>query len=140
MATESEEALLAKCHSDWGSYPERVASCFVGTLGECLAAGCEGDDDGCYTDALVAYDPSIVDIDSYEACRSSDDAAGCDDLTRGYLKDCLARTDECNVWDDLCASAVALKQPYRGEAEACLSRSCEELEACLYAAMGRRAP
>ena len=99
-------------------------------------ATCE-DDDLCLSDAIVANDPSVVDIDSYRACRASPANRGCDDLTAGFLKACIARANECDAFDDLCASIVAMKQPYRVEAEACLQRSCAELEGCFYAAMGR---
>jgi len=137
--TESEATLLAQCRSDWEDYPNRVAPCFVAELGECLARDC-GSDDICYTDAIVANDPSVVDIDRYRACTASTTATGCDDLVVGFLKDCLARAHECSVFDDLCASIVTMKQPYRAQGEACLQRSCDELEGCLYASMGRTKP
>jgi hypothetical protein len=134
--TGSEETLLAQCRSDWGDYPNRVAPCFVAEVGECLATGC-GSDDQCYSDAIVANDPSVVDIERYRACTASATATGCDDLVIGFLKACLDRAHECSVFDDLCASIVAMKQPYRADGEACIQRSCGELEGCLYAAMGR---
>src|SRR3954447_23988090 len=56
-ATESEEALIAQCRSRLGDYPNRVAPCFVAEWGTCLAMGC-GNDDKCYSDAIVANDPS----------------------------------------------------------------------------------
>lgn len=139
-ATQSEEELLARCRSDWTEYPSRVAPCFVAELGECLGAACEDDEDGCYMDALVANDPSVVDSSRYEACRTTEQATGCDDLPRGYLKECISRAQECKAFDDLCASTVALREPYRADAEACIARSCDDFEGCLYAAMGRTPP
>ena len=147
-STESEEALLAQCRTRLEDYPNRVAPCFVAELGECLASGCEGGDK-CYTDAIVANDPSVVDVERYRACSepvfgrettASPIATGCDDLPVGFLKACIERAHECSVLDDLCSSVVAMKQPYRGESEACLERSCTELAGCLYTAMGRTKP
>lgn len=135
--TEPEATLLAQCRAESGDYPNRVAPCFVAELGDCLATTC-GSDDECYSDAIVANDPSVVDIDRYRACKGSSDDTGCDDLTAGFIKTCLARVDECDVWDDLCASIATLKQPYRAEGEACLARDCAEVEGCFYAAMGRK--
>jgi len=146
--TESEDSLLAQCRSRLEDYPNRLAPCFVAELGECLAADC-GSDDKCYTDAIVANDPSVVDIERYRACSqavigkettASTPAAGCDDLPVGFLKACLERAHECSVFDDLCAGIVTMKQPYRGEGEACIERSCGEMAGCLYAAMGRTKP
>jgi hypothetical protein len=131
---QSEAMLLDLCQADWGGYSERVAPCFVAELGDCLASGC-GSDDECYSDALVTYDPSLVDTELYDRCRTTPDAAGCEDVIRGFLRACLARADECDVFDDLCSSVAAMEQPYRADGEACLARSCAELEACFYAAM-----
>jgi len=133
--TESEETLIEQCHADWEDYPNRVASCFVAELSDC-AANCNNDDD-CFSNAIVANDPSVVDIERYRACIDSPAATGCDDLTVGFLKECIERAHDCYVWDDLCASIVAMKQPYRAEGEACLARTCTEMEGCLYTAMGR---
>jgi len=147
-STQSEDAPIAQCRTRLEDYPNRVAPCFVAELGECLASGC-GSDDKCYTDAVVAYDPSVVDIERYRACEqplldrettASPVATGCDDLTVGFLKACIERAHECSALDDLCTSIVTLKQPYRSAGEACLERSCDELEGCLYAALGRTKP
>jgi len=141
--TESEETLLGQCRSSLEDYPNRVAPCFVAELGDCLAKGC-GSDDNCYTDAIVANDPSVVDIEIYRECtnpvfgrETTATPTGCDDPTAGLLKGCIERAHECSVLDDLCSSVVATKQPYRGDAEACLDRSCTEMAGCLYAAIGR---
>ena len=138
-STDPEDTLLTDCRAHFEDYPNRVAPCFVAELGECLATGC-GSDDQCYTDAIVANDPSVVDIERYRACNASDMATGCDDVVVGFLKECLERAKACSVFDDLCASIVTMKEPYRSDGEACLERSCTELEGCLYAAMGRTAP
>ena len=58
----------------------------------------------------------------------------------GFLKACIERAHECSVFDDLCSSVVAMKQPYRGDAEACIGRSCTEMAGCLYTEMGRTKP
>jgi hypothetical protein len=144
--TESEETLLGQCRSRLEDYPNRVAPCFVAELGDCLAKGC-GNDDKCYSDAIVANDPSVVDIEAYRACtdpvfgrETTATPMSCDDPTAGFLKACIERAHECSVLDDLCSSVVAMKQPYRGDAEACIDRSCTEMAACLYAAMGRTEP
>jgi len=137
--TEAEDTLLAQCRAELEDYPNRLAPCFVAEFGECLATGC-GSDDECYTDAIVANDPSVVDIERYRACIASGMATGCDDLPVGFLKACLERAHVCSVFDDLCAGIVTMKQPYRGEGEACLERSCDEMAGCLYAAMGRTKP
>lgn len=146
--TESEETLLAQCRSSLEDYPNRVAPCYVAEMGECLAAGCESDDK-CYTDAIVANDPSVVDIERYRACAepvfgwettASPIVMGCDDVAVGFLKACIERAHECSVLDDLCSSIVVMKQPYRGQGEACIQRSCGEIEGCMYAAMGRTKP
>lgn len=44
------------------------------------------------------------------------------------------------MFEDLCASIVTLKQPYRADGEACIARSCAEVEGCLYAALGGTNP
>lgn len=144
--TESEETLLGRCRSSLEDYPNRVAPCFVAELADCLAKGCGGDDK-CYSDAIVANDPSVVDIESYRACadpvfgrETTATPTGCDDLTTGFLKACIERAHECSVLDDLCSSVVAMKQPFRGDAEACIDGSCTAMEGCLYAAMGRTKP
>jgi len=99
-----------------------------------------GSDDECYSDAIVANDPSVVDIERYRACKASSDGSGCDDLTAGFLEACFARAEERDVWDDLCATVATLKQPFRAEGEACLARDCAEVEACFYTATGRTKP
>ena len=144
--TESEETLLGQCHSSLGDFPNRVAPCFVAQLADCLEKGC-GSDDNCYSDAIVANDPSVVDMDTYRACphpvfgrETTATPTGCDDPTAGFLKACIERAHECSVLDDLCSSVVTMKQPYRGDAEACVDRSCTEMAGCLYAAMGRTKP
>jgi len=144
--TESEETLLGQCRSRLEDYPNRVAPCFVADLSDCLAKGCGGDDK-CYSDAIVANDPSVVDIDRYRACsnpvfgrETTATPTECGDVTAGFLKACIERAHECSVLDDLCSSVVAMKQPYRGDAEACIDRSCIEMAGCLYAAMGRTKP
>jgi hypothetical protein len=145
-ATESEETLLGQCRSRFEDYSNRVAPCFVAELADCLAKGC-GSDDKCYSDAIVANDPSVVDIETYRACAhpvfgrdTTATPTDCDDPTAGFLKACIERAHECSVLDDLCSSVAAMKQPYRGDAEACIDRSCTEMAGCLYAAMGRTKP
>ncbi len=138
-ATESEATLLAQCHTEMEDYPNRAAPCFVAEYSECLGTSC-GSDDKCYSDAIVANDPSVVDIERYRACSASTPNTDCANLTAGFIKACLARVDECDVWDDLCASIATLKQPYRAEGEACLERDCAEMEGCFYAATGRTKP
>lgn len=145
-STESEETLLAQCRARLEDYPNRTAPCFVAELGECFATGC-GDDDKCYSDAIVANDPSVVDIERYRACtkpvfgrETSSTTAGCDDLPVGTLKACIDRAHECSTLDDFCSSIVAMKQPYRSAGEACVARGCDEFEGCLYAAMGITKP
>jgi hypothetical protein len=137
--SESEESLLAQCRADWGDYPNRAAPCFVAELGTCLAKDC-GSDDKCYSDAIVANDPSVVDIDRYRACSASPTETGCDDLVVGFLAACLTRVHECSVFDDLCSAIVTMKQPYRGVGEACIELDCGEIEGCFYASMGRTKP
>jgi hypothetical protein len=146
--TESEDSLLAQCRSRLEDYSNRLAPCFVAEMAECLASSC-GSDDKCYTDAIVANDPSVVDIERYRACAhpvfgrettASPIVTGCDDVAVGSLKACIERAHECSVLDDLCSSIVVMKQPYRGAGEACIERSCGEMAGCLYAAMGRTKP
>lgn len=142
-STEPAETLIAQCHARLEDYPNRVAPCFVAELGDCLATGC-GSDDKCTSDALVANDPSLVNMERYRSCadpkigrETSATETVCDDFVAGSLEACLDRTHECSVLDDLCTSLVAMKQPYRGNGEACIQGSCDELEGCLYAALGR---
>ena len=115
---ESEETLLAQCRSEWEDYPNRVAPCFAAEYGECAPMEC-ANDDMCYVKAIVANDPSVVNIERFRACTMPPPAPDCDDLPAGFLKACLDRVDECNVFDDLCSRIATLKQPYRSEGEAC---------------------
>lgn len=134
--TDSEQTVLARCRADWGEYTNRVAPCFVAELSECLTSSCDSDD-ACYTDAMVTYDPSLVDAELYWECREGDEEAGCDDLARGFLLECLTRARACDGSENLCVGAAVMKPAYRDQAEACLARPCEEFDACLYVAMGR---
>jgi hypothetical protein len=106
VPSESEETLLGRCRSSLEDYPNRVAPCFVAELADCLATGC-GSDDKCYSDAIVANDPSVVNIESYRACthpvfgrETTATPTGRDDPTAGFLKACIERAHECSVLDD----------------------------------------
>lgn len=126
--------LVEDCRATWGGFSERTNGCFLEQLAECMEGPCETvDAERCFREATVASDPDSFDESSRAACTSSGE---CDGLGDGWMGRCVQRLEECSEGGDLCATAVSLKRPFRGQVESCFDEECSAIEDCIYAAMG----
>lgn len=130
----SREHLIEDCRATWGDYSDRANGCFLSELSGCMGGPCEGvDAERCFREATVASDPDSFDARTGAACASDGDCDGRDD---GWMGRCVDKLEGCSKTGDLCATAVSLKRPFRGQVDGCLEEGCATLEDCIYAAMG----
>jgi hypothetical protein len=128
---EATEGGLEECYASVDV--ARVDGCFL-VLYERERETCESVDDWDYSIALAKANPQIV-TPAGLACLESR-AQGCDPELQGPLKECFARSAECDTFGDLCRSVYTLAPTWSSKLPECLTRPCAELESCLYDLMG----
>ena len=123
---------LDECRTPLAEYERRVAPEFVVALDRCLETEC--DPERCAPEALLAYDPSVVDADAYSRCV--EDGTDCAQAVRGLLAECLERLDVCDLLDDICLDVMAMHDVYRDQLPTCLEGECADMAACISGVLG----
>ena len=100
----------------------------------------------CISGRLMSRTAANAYFDCYSApaCRSDDDCvaeagkAVSGGAADAYTKDCLAKVESCpaaGVNGELCSPAIFAYPNVRDAAQACLAKTCEELDACFGASV-----
>jgi hypothetical protein len=126
---------LSYCQQERAPHQDRIDCRFVEPWGACLdTAACDAGLEDCFTEALLAFDPTLVGFAAARQCAETGDCP--DELPDDLLRDCVVRMQECDGWDDLCTNAIILQEQYKSQLAPCLAQPCEQVESCVAALTG----